>query len=254
MFFFTSLPFFVTTFFFVRTSNPKDIKQVVIAKSAKLSKPRINYEPLSIYGNNIVSTLKNSEWKIHRQIANPAFDESHLIYMANICVESINLLQQRWDKLIEQDNEITVDLFKEFSELTLDIIGKTGFGYDLKVLTSEKLVLTGNHKMSFKEALEMTIKEALEMRLIVPEFLRLRAFFSKTFQAIDEVKQYILEIIDSRLKDSESNQYHDLLSMLLKTNEATSDSKLKLSVDELISNAWVVLCTYTSNSFKKFLL
>lgn len=224
-----------------RTANPADIRALTITKASKTGKPFLNYQFLRLYGENIVTVSDNVQWKIHRHICGPAFDEQHLKYMSAVCNDSMNLLFKRWSSYPTSNQSITIDPYKEFADVTMDIIGKTAFGYDLQVLTDTPKPITGNHKMSFKDALETSVTSTLHVRIMVPSFLQF--LFSKQMRAIKEVEQYIGDIIALRrdVEASGDSTSMDLLSMLLRTNDSTNDAKYKLTNGELMSNAHVVL-------------
>lgn len=219
-------------------------------------------------GENIVSVSDNAVWKIHRHIAGPAFDEAHLKFMAMTCNQAVDLLFKRMEKQNRMVGANTtagslfIDPYKEFADVTMDIIGKAAFGYDLQVLADTPRPLYGAHTMRFKDALETSVTSVLTMRIVLPNFVH--PLFRNNTRAIQEVQMYIHDIIEERKRSnkgssveaSEENEalvdeHNDLLSLLLKTNES-SDEKFKLSDKDLMSNAWVVLCMLSSTAISLF--
>lgn len=85
-----------------------------------------------IVGKSSMLLLDGEIHKKHRTIISPAFRQGHLKKLIPIMLDCSQRLSNHWNHLITSDNEshITVDLKKYMSNITLNIIGLAGFGFD----------------------------------------------------------------------------------------------------------------------------
>ena len=79
--------------------------------------------------SNILSAEDGVEWKRHHRVCAPAFSTANLQCMCVAAVRSTDLLvESKWEEMLRRDKEgFRLDL-NDFSDVTLDVIGKAGFG------------------------------------------------------------------------------------------------------------------------------
>ena len=79
--------------------------------------------------SNILSAQDGPDWKRHHRVCAPAFSTANLQCMCVAAVKSTDLLvETRWEELLRGKKEgFRLDLH-DFSDVTLDVIGKAGFG------------------------------------------------------------------------------------------------------------------------------
>lgn len=121
-----------------------------------------------MFGENIVSASGGAIWRKHRLLANPAFAERHLRFMAEHTVNSMDLLFDRWSK-----NQYMCNPARDITDVTLDVIGKVGFGSDLGVFDDVHEVSdkTNKARMNFREALDIASNVAVPLRAVMPKFV-----------------------------------------------------------------------------------
>jgi cytochrome P450 len=60
-------------------------------------------------------------WYRHRKLLQPAFGPSHLHDVARVTNERMDLVVDHWTRLIQEDS-IVVDLYKNISSITIDVM------------------------------------------------------------------------------------------------------------------------------------
>jgi cytochrome P450 len=93
-------------------------------------------------------------WRNHRAIADPAFAEKHYVYLVDETAKSTHLMFKRWQSQIK-NGRLSIDADKDMTDITLDVIGKVNFGYDLKVF-GDRTFDPKTHQMTFFDALTTT--------------------------------------------------------------------------------------------------
>ncbi|CAO3618725.1 unnamed protein product [Cunninghamella echinulata] len=111
----------------VKVASPSIAKQVflksdVFAK-ADLTENEGTLRQKHTGSNNIVMTHEPSTWKRHRMLVNPAFHRS-------MPLKLFSDLTNRLFKVIDGSSGDTLDVLSYMDRLTLDVIGKAGFGFD----------------------------------------------------------------------------------------------------------------------------
>lgn len=236
-------PLFRITLFrstLVVLNNLEDTKHVYLKNASNYEKPD-GYDSLRIYGENIVSIPGGDVHRRHRKIVEPAFKESNLRELVDISNRSTDMLLKRCER-----NENILEVNKDLTDVTMDIIGKSAFGYNLHIFNEEEddqlkhtLFDETKHKMSFYDALEITNMKGVAERVIVPSWLRWLPLpiLKQIHTAVDEVELYLQEIIAER-KSNLNQKRVDLLSLLVNSNEQEDE---KLSAREMIADAWLFM-------------
>jgi cytochrome P450 len=219
---------------FVVLNSLEAVKHVYLKNAPNYPKPSHMYHALLMYGHNIVSAEGGELHKKHRRIVEPAFDEKHLRYLVEVSNQSTDLLLERLAK------KKRIEVNSDFTDVTMDIIGKTNFGVDLHVFDEDakhnKFDKT-RHSKSFYDTLEVTNTLGLAFWNFVPTYLHDLPVFKAAKEAIDETRKYIEDIIEER-KNSGEGKHLDLLSLLLESN-SIGDSKL--TAREILSDAFIFL-------------
>ncbi|KAL0484908.1 cytochrome P450 [Acrasis kona] len=224
------------------------IKEVTIKNHKDFPKPSEVFKILDLYGPNIVST-NDDVWKNHRAIADPAFAEKHMHFLVSDTVKSTKLLFKRWnDEGLSKNGRLTTSPDKDMTDVTLDVIGKTNFGYDLEVFNENRSFDQKKHKMSFFDALTTASTFGLIVAGKTPDFMK--PFFtytntvgSKNPPAVVETRAYMQELIEHRVENYEQAR-HDLFSLLVDSNmsqENQDEFRRRLTDQELISDVFIYL-------------
>ncbi|KAF5354196.1 hypothetical protein D9756_007136 [Leucocoprinus leucothites] len=213
-------------------ADAQAIKEVTISR-AKFPKPVDVYKPLLFFGHNIVAS-EGETWKRYRKITAPAFSDRNnkLVWDETIAIMN-DLFENVWgDKEV-----ITVDHCRDLTlPIALFVIGVAGFGR--KMTWKEDNVIPTGHRMTFQKSLSIVSANTLA-KIILPDWaMRLTEKTREIALGFDELKAYMLEMIDARQK-SQKVERHDLFSSLLEANN--DEDGEALSTDELIGNIFIFL-------------
>ncbi|CAF1649653.1 unnamed protein product, partial [Didymodactylos carnosus] len=110
--------------------NPNYIQDVLKTKYMYYSKTSLLTGLLSpIIGTENLLLSNVSTHSRARKMINPAFHSSNLISMIDIMTEETSKLLNEWiEKINNSNNKIILEMNREFSGLTLDIISNCAFG------------------------------------------------------------------------------------------------------------------------------
>ncbi|KAI5822218.1 cytochrome P450 [Schizophyllum commune Tattone D] len=90
-----------------------------------------------VLGDGIL-TVEDAKHRQQRRILNPAFAPSQIRQLMPVFVEVSEKLKDRWDHaLAANGGEVELNILNELSRMTLDVIGKAGFGYDFGALDDD---------------------------------------------------------------------------------------------------------------------
>ncbi|KAG2385616.1 hypothetical protein C9374_003431 [Naegleria lovaniensis] len=184
-------------------------------------------------GSNVFTETEYEVWHRHRKILEPSFSPSSLALVAEVTTNVV--LNELIPRITENGYRREVD--KDFSSLTLDVIGRAGFNYSFNSFAS--------HDNSSLTAQTQTLFHMLPLYELFPKFIRDHIGIFPHKPAKDIASRFtdaIQKIIQNRTAHSEM-EYHDILSILLqardegkKNNESDS-----MTDEELISNCFVLL-------------
>ncbi|KIM46888.1 hypothetical protein M413DRAFT_440460 [Hebeloma cylindrosporum] len=229
------------------------------------------YEPLNIYGPNIVGT-EGAEWKRHRDIARSAFNEKN----NNIVwEESIRIVNEWFDaELAGKADGETINLLPAFTNVALLVIASAGFGRRTPwTAASSDPELVSYHSMNFAMALKTTIHclfvkaltptpmYALSHKIYIPW---LSSVLNDTTNAFESLRKHMLEIIsDARAAGTTESRQNigyparqettgykiqsGLLANLVEANtfsgedNFTGDKGRTLTDEELLSDTFIFL-------------
>lgn len=107
-------------------SDKDMIKELTITKASDFEKPKDFFDAINIFGENLAS-VQSENWKRHFKVCNPGFSPKNLEYVCKVAAQSSDLLFNEWKKVIEKDGKVVLQV-TDYSDLTLDVLGKAGFG------------------------------------------------------------------------------------------------------------------------------
>ncbi|KAH7887015.1 cytochrome P450 [Phlebopus sp. FC_14] len=214
------------------------------------------YEPLNIYGPNLVST-EMSDWKRHRTVAMPAFSEANV---AMVWQETLRIVNQWFEQLDNQASsskikDLTVDLTAPMAQATLLIISGAGFGRRVSWVTDSSAEPPSGCQLTFRSAVMTAVQNVLSRALIPSWFTTLSAFVKvpyvsshalETQLAFEDLQRHMLEIVSSARSDVASNKPRGdsdaaLLRNLVVANMSQDGDYKRLSDGELLSNIFAFL-------------
>ncbi|KAI8333842.1 cytochrome P450 [Chlamydoabsidia padenii] len=182
-------------------------------------------------GRDNIVMLNGEDWKRHRKIANPAFTRA-------MPVKLFGELTSTMFKTMDQIGA-KIDVLDLFSRITIDTIGKAGFGFDFHALENRDNEWVENYD---------SIKEGM-----LDPFFLVFPFFDTTFlnwfpkrqqihKKLDKFLDMIGNMIEKRRSDLNQGkqmvdaQDRDLLTLMIESEQSENAS---LSNDELRRNLCV---------------
>ncbi|ORX55713.1 cytochrome P-450 cyp509A1 [Hesseltinella vesiculosa] len=183
-----------------------------------------------IGSNNILYT-NGSEWRRHRTLANPAFKKAMPVKLfGEVGAATFKILDKQYPT-----TTFTVDLLNLTERMTLDIIGRSGFGFDFKAIEDEH----GEWKVIYDKVIADTTQLIYylfpfmdtKLRWLIPGRVaghkRMEKFLGMLGDVIDHKRAILLENKHLGVDESE----RDLLTLMLE-GELRGDGTL--SKDEMI--------------------
>ncbi|CAO3646129.1 unnamed protein product [Cunninghamella blakesleeana] len=166
-------------------------------------------------GSDNILFSSGKEWIKHRKLVNPAFHKSFPVLLFG---EAVHDLFSVFEEDYPQD-EFTLDVTHYFNRLTLQIIGKAGFGFDFNSIKDEK----SKWHVIYSDIIEYARNPLF---LILPKlelnFLWLFPKRREEFKTLDKWKGVLLQVIESKreeLKNHTSQEIEesekDILSLML---------------------------------------
>jgi cytochrome P450 len=168
---------------------------------------------------------EGDKWRAQRKVVQPAFHRQQLADMTASMVDAIDSMLERWEMFAVRGDSF--DLSIETSRLTLDVVGRTLFGDDLRKETEtlgQVLADIFNY-----------VNYALNHFLVVPRFIptaRNRALS----RALRELDRLLYGVIDRRQAKSCGDHTGDLLAMLLEAygGDATKRGELRDNLGSML--------------------
>ncbi|KAJ3076470.1 Thromboxane-A synthase [Podochytrium sp. JEL0797] len=170
-------------------------------------------------------------WKRHRKYLQPAFAPPQLRYAARVSTEEINGLMDYWAaKLAGAGEPLEIELYSEFTNLTLDIIGRVAFSYNFAAVENHH---AGNDTEGHLILEDVAIM--IQQRLAYLPFMWSWAGISNGSPRVKKYRAYIAGIFgDILAAKKEANKvagHQDLLDRLLSVD---LEDKQKFSDEEIM--------------------
>jgi cytochrome P450 len=102
----------------------------VVSNRPAFPKPVEVYELLSLFGTNIIAT-EHDEWRKHRKVASPAFNERNNALVFHETTRIVMDLFQMWQEHGNGDVVVIPDMTDVTFELALQVIASAAFGYNI---------------------------------------------------------------------------------------------------------------------------
>jgi cytochrome P450 len=183
--------------------NPDDIEAILTTKAKSFRKAQSLRSPFfaRLVGNGLV-TSEGDFWRRQRRLAQPAFHRQRISSYGEVMVDYAQRAINQWH---EGDQ---LDISKEMTRLTLEIVVKTLFNADVSNDADHVGAMLSEVVKPF--ASQATLKWILDNRLPTPGHRRY-------FNAVSEIDRIVFRIISER-RAAKSDE-GDLLSMLLQAQD-----------------------------------
>eukprot|EP01102_Stenamoeba_stenopodia_P011227 TRINITY_DN3433_c0_g1_i1.p1 TRINITY_DN3433_c0_g1~~TRINITY_DN3433_c0_g1_i1.p1 ORF type:complete len:460 (-),score=84.81 TRINITY_DN3433_c0_g1_i1:70-1449(-) len=214
--------------------DPEGAKEVLHSShDSDFGRIRLPYDRFAenMLGSSII-TLDGKPWKDQRDLLNPSFHHTHLKNIVSVFQEYADKTRNAWTeaiaKHIKEGNRgrKEIDIFPWITNMTLDIIGKAGFGFEFGALDSNLSVYQKAYTSAFTYLLNrMRIipgYEYLPIPQVKEAFANLELLNSLMHQMIRERKQHKnptpQNLLDSMIESNENTNGYQLNDKMLKDN------------------------------------
>ncbi|ORY24800.1 cytochrome P450, partial [Rhizoclosmatium globosum] len=193
-------------------------------------------------GNNVIGT-EGDIWRRHRRVTAPSFSEKNNVLVHESSLRIAKEMMCAWEaqNTALDDSDFTVNVSKDMMQFALSVISSAAFGKDLP-WEEDEVELMGNHKMSFKMALE-TVVSSLPLYVVLPS-----GFFNLPIRTLEKARvarkefgEYLDEIINEGTSNLTDSGKHNLLQALVRASSTDDDESGSLSKDEMKGNAFIFI-------------
>jgi cytochrome P450 len=169
------------------------------------------------------------EWKQQREVLNPAFTHTHLKKLVDVFCRSALKVCDNFSKQIDASSNKSVgfDAMHWMTQLTLDVIGLAGFGYDFQALDER---MNRYHK-SYEKVVEFIVHP---LRFLIPYFESMPLpVVNEVNASAEQVEELFRMMIAQKRKalaaqtDSHSidKNLNDILDVMLQTQHGIEDDE-----------------------------
>ncbi|KAI9360022.1 cytochrome P450 [Zopfochytrium polystomum] len=223
----------------VLVTSPTALRRIYGTHAHLYTRSAQQTKALKEFTGNGLLTAEGDQHKRQRALINPSFRVKHIAAMTPLFADSADELVRAWIDLIEGGaalddqgvKSLNLDVHREAAKVTLDIIGRAGFGYDFTAVQNKKSPLYE----SFQTILRYNSPTVPNIvRTLLPFLAYIPTEGQREYKKARAVLRSCVEdIIESRYqnlasKDGDSDT--DLLSILIRANEESDD---KISKDEI---------------------
>ncbi|KAJ7468028.1 cytochrome P450 [Mycena latifolia] len=233
-------------------SDAQAIKTIA-SESVVFQKDVEAYEALNIYGQNMVGT-EGADWKRHRRVANPAFNEASNAFVWMETVRVVNEWFAEMNTTLDADAAVTIDAVEDLVKLTLLVVASAGFGR--RASWQEDAAPPPGHTRAFRAAVSGALAH-LFTKVLTPAWLTALAArvplpllgpaLAETRDSFAALRAHMLELVSlarawvvgGRVADMDAG----LLRNLVEANMTQADDvhHKKLTDEELLSNIFTFL-------------
>ena len=207
--------------------DPEHVLHVLQKNPANYLKD--GYEHLEpMVGRGLLSS-EDELWREQRRLIQPAFHKKRIEGMAETMTDATGAMLTRWREHLRKEPEgaLVVDVNREVSRLTLEIVGRTlfgsGFGEEASVRGERALALV--FRLGFDRAGRFP---QIPFGVPTPKNLR----YHRAVRVMDEM---VYSLIDERRNEGSSGGEGDLLDMLLAARHEEGGITEKQLRDEVLT-------------------
>ncbi len=209
----------------VVVSDPAAIRRVLLDNSANYKKDWLQRRILSAGLSNGLLTAESDQWRVQRRMLAPVFVPKAIRSFTTAMAESAHVLVER----LSRHRDEVVDLAAEVTRVSLDVLERTifsdGFG-------SNPEEIRKGMKSYFEAIGQIDPFDVFGLPASMPRLGRLKA--RPAMRVFDQAIDAIISARRKRIAEGPSNVPDDLLTLLLRAEDAQTG--IKLTEAEVRSN------------------
>ncbi|KAG8449138.1 hypothetical protein GDO86_015986 [Hymenochirus boettgeri] len=179
-------------------------------------------------GKGLLSDRDHDHWFKQRRMIDPAFSRTYLMGLMEPFNEKAEELMERLAE--KADGKCKIKMHDMMSKVTLDVIGKAGFGIELNSLNDDQT--------PFPRAISLVMKGTVEMRNPMIKYSIGKSPFIREVQAsIKLLRQTGKECIERRKKQIQDGgeMPKDILTQILKVASMENDCDAEILLDNFVT-------------------
>ncbi|NP_001079780.1 cytochrome P450 family 46 subfamily A member 1, gene 2 L homeolog [Xenopus laevis] len=179
-------------------------------------------------GKGLLTDRDYDHWHKQRRIMDPAFSKAYLMGLMDPFNEKAEVLMERLSE--KSDTKCEVNMLDMFCKVTLDVIGKVGFGIELNSLKDDQT--------PFPQAISLVMKGTVEIRNPMLKFsLGKRGFIREVQSSVRLLRQTGKECIERRQKQIQDGEEipKDILTQILKGAALEKDCDPETLLDNFVT-------------------
>ncbi|KAI8803908.1 cytochrome P450 [Cladochytrium replicatum] len=218
----------------IKVANADAVREIALSRTSEFPKQVDLYEVLRIYGNNVV-TAEGEEWKRHRRITGPHFNEKNNAYVHESTMRTLESLFAKWkSENLARGNDETEVMFR----VALSVISDAAFGVAFE-FDGEGYAPEG-FTFSFQRSLEIIAVHLVEYLFYPKWALKLPVpYLSKIDVGFSDFGRHIQSLVSQAR--AEKTEKANLLAALVKATDNEPDSEKGMSEMEMISSMFIFL-------------
>jgi cytochrome P450 len=195
-------------------SDPAGIKRILLDNFTNYPKTALDIRILSTAFGDGLLTSDGDKWRAHRRLMSPSFDHRSIASYAPVITDAAKTRLEGWDAM---DENAEIDIAREMTTLTREVISRTMFSADSDALRSrlDETIRKGMAELSIGL---QHIAPWIGPFLLNRKLARIRA----NFEAVDAVMQ---NLIRSREKRAGAAP-RDLLDRLIAATDTETGSRM----------------------------
>ncbi|KAJ7359621.1 cytochrome P450 [Mycena albidolilacea] len=233
--------------------------KTVAGEATVFQKDIETYKTVNIYGENLVGT-EGAEWRRHRRVAKPAFNEACNAFVWTDTVRIVNEWFAALDAVEANQNKksITLNVLKDLAQVTLLVISSVGFGRRASWQQNASTVPPPGQLMAFGPAVFAAVHylfpkaltpkwlSALSERMYIPVIGRMVRDVNHAYEAL---KLHMVElvslsrawVVEGKVSNMDAALLRNLVEANMEDEDAAITSYKNLTDDELFSNTFLFL-------------
>jgi cytochrome P450 len=207
-------------------SDPSGIKRILVDNVANYPKASLDARILGTAFGDGLLTSDGDKWRAHRRVMSPAFDPRSIASYAPVITGAAEERLKDWDAMGEN---VEIDVAREMTTLTLEIISRTMFSADSDSLQSRL------HETLHKALTELSFGLQHIVPVIGPFLMsRKLARVRANFEAVDAVIQSLIRRREKRA----GREPRDLLDRLIAAKD--SETGFRMTEEEVRDEVIIV--------------
>ncbi|KAI3737000.1 hypothetical protein L2E82_26992 [Cichorium intybus] len=187
-----------------------------------VSKSRVSHLVMSLFGKSSLAYLEGEQWTAHRKITMQAFTMEQIKELVPEIVASIKRLLDEIEANIGEENRLELDVFKEFNNLSADVISRIAFGSNFE---------EGKRVFELQDQLGTIAWEALQIAYVPGS----RYLPTKTNRLTRKLQREMKEAITKIIKMNKTSENPKaLLSLLMSPYKTKGNVEKRLGFDDII--------------------